>query len=217
MRPFAHNWPLMNLRLTTPDLELRVPTPRMTEELAQVAQHGIHDPSVQPFGNAWTDGADSGYRVQQWARAKRYGWQPENWTCVLAAVYQGRPVGVQAVAGRDFRVLREVATGSWLGLAWQNKGLGTEMRAAALHLAFAGLDAQYATTSAHADNPASLAITRKLGYIPDGIDRRVVRGHAVAAQRFRLDRAGWAAHRTVPVGIDGLEDCLPWFLDQEDT
>jgi RimJ/RimL family protein N-acetyltransferase len=43
------------------------------------------------------------------------------------------------VSGRDFAVLREVHTGSWLGQRYQGQGLGTEMRSAVLHLGFAGL------------------------------------------------------------------------------
>ncbi len=48
-------------------------------------------------------------------------------------------------------------------------GLWAKLHRAVLHLAFAGLGAQSATSIAFTDNPASLAISRKLGYEPDGI------------------------------------------------
>lgn len=46
----------------------------------------------------------------------------------------------------DFPTLRTAGTGSWLGRSYQGKGLGTEMRAAILHLLFSGLDAVAATS-----------------------------------------------------------------------
>ena len=84
-----------------------------------------------------------------------------------------------------------------------------EMRAAVLHLAFAGLNAQYATSGAFADNLASLGVSRKLGYAADGVDRQVSRGQPATTMRLRLDRPTWESTHTVPVAITGLEPCLP--------
>jgi hypothetical protein len=51
-----------------------------------------------------------------------------------------------------------------------------------------------------------------LGYTPDGIVRRLIRGRVAVEQRLRLDRDSWAAHRTIdPVSLAGLEPCLPFF------
>ena len=66
---------------------------------------------------------------------------PESWELGLVAFHDGRPIGVQAVLAKAFAADRTVATGSWLGRAFQGQGLGTEMRAAVLTLAFAGLGA----------------------------------------------------------------------------
>lgn len=85
------------------------------------------------------------------------------------------------------------------------------MRAAVLHLAFAGLGAEYATSEAFTDNAASLGVSRKLGYVFDGTYRQVIRGKPATQQRLRLDRAGWRAHRTTEVQITGLAECLPDF------
>ena len=41
----------------------------------------------------------------------------------------------------NYPVLREVSTFSWVGVRHHGRGIGTEMWAAALHLAFAGLGA----------------------------------------------------------------------------
>ena len=83
-------------------------------------------------------------------------------------------------------MLREVSTGSWLGQRYQGQGLGTEMRAAVLHLAFTGLGAEFATSNTFTDNAASLGVSRKLGYLPDGIQRQVIRGRPVVLQLLRL-------------------------------
>jgi RimJ/RimL family protein N-acetyltransferase len=209
-------WPLAQLRLQTPRLELRVPSEDDLHELAGVAAAGVHEPSVQPFAFPWTDVAPEErarstlqYHWTQWGAFK-----PEHWTLDFVVVHEGAVVGTQGVSAHDFAVLREVHTGSWLGLARQGKGIGTEMRAAVLHLAFAGLGAEYAMSRAFTDNAASLAVSRKLGYAEDGIEFQVSRGRPASTQRLRLDRATWLASgvgRFGPVTITGLEPCLSMF------
>ncbi|MEN3537964.1 GNAT family protein [Microbispora sp. ZYX-F-249] len=205
------HWPLFALRLTTPRLELRLPGLDDLDELADRAAEGVHDPAEMPFGVPWTDAppherARSTVQVhfRQWGT-----WSPGDWSCSFVTVWEGRVVGVQEMRGRDFAVTREVATGSWIGLRFQGRGIGTEMRAAVLHLAFAGLGARYATSSAFVDNPRSLAISRRLGYREDGLAVEKRRGQAVLQQRVRLSRDEW----TAPDGfeIHGLEPCLPLF------
>lgn len=126
-------------------------------------------------------------------------------------VRDGVVVGTQSMGGRNFAVLREVNTGSWLGLDYQGQGIGTQMRAAVLDLAFEGLGAQHAVSEAFDDNPASLAVSRKLGYRDDGVAWYCVRDRPALSHRLRLTRADWLATRTVPVQIFGLEPCLPHF------
>ncbi len=102
-------------------------------------------------------------------------------------------------------------TGSWLGKSQQGQGIGTEMRAAALHLAFTELGAEEAVSGALEHNLASQSISRKLGYQSDGIKRHTVRGVGRTERRLRLTRAAWEHHRTIPVTIDGVARCLPLF------
>jgi RimJ/RimL family protein N-acetyltransferase len=211
-------WPLAGLRLTTPRLELRVPSDPDLEHLADLAAAGVHDPEVQPFGVPWTDAPppDRARGTLQYHWSQRAAWQPAKWSLSLVVVNDGAVVGTQELSAADFAVLREVSTGSWLGQAHQGHGIGTEMRAAVLHLAFAGLGAQYATSNAFGDNPASQGVSRKLGYVHDGIERCVRRGQAATLLRLRLDRETWEMTRTVPVDICGLEPCLAMFgLDDE--
>jgi RimJ/RimL family protein N-acetyltransferase len=210
--PLKH-WPLTGLRLSTPRLELRLPTLTELDELASLAAEGIHDPGVQPFVVAWTDvpRPERARSVIQFHLSQWGAWSPADWSLNLVASLGGEIVGTQGLTGRDFAVLREVGTGSWLGQRFQGQGLGTEMRAAALHLAFAGLGAESATSNAFTDNERSLGVSGKLGYQPDGIHRQVIRGRPVVLQRLRLDRAGWEDCRRVPVEIAGLAPGLPSF------
>jgi RimJ/RimL family protein N-acetyltransferase len=209
----ADQWPLFGLVLRTPRLELRVPGLDQLAELAALAAGGVHDPGVQPFVAEWTDAPPDrvATSVLQWQWGTWAGWRPEKWSLGLVAIEGGRVVGTQGIEATSFAGLREVGTGSWLGRAEQGRGIGTEMRAAVLELAFTGLGARYATSEAFEDNHASYAVSRKLGYADDGISRHVIRGAPLVSRRLRLDRATWEAARTVPVRIEGLEPCLPMF------
>ncbi|MGN6790991.1 MAG: GNAT family N-acetyltransferase [Streptosporangiaceae bacterium] len=221
-------WPLAGLRVriasgaaaTSADaIELRIPDEDDLSALAALAEAGVHDPAVQPFAVQWTD-------VEPAVRARSVlqhhwrclgNWSPDEWELNLVVVRDGVVVGTQALGAKDYRIVREVSTGSWLGRQHQGKGTGTAMRAAALALAFDGLGADYARSEAFTDNPASLGVSRKLGYSDDGIDRLVVRGRAMESIRLRIGRAAWQAARGASglgvsdVTIDGLEQCLPLF------
>jgi RimJ/RimL family protein N-acetyltransferase len=206
-------WPLADLRLRTPDLELRWPGPEDLYALADLAAEGVHDPGVQPFMIPWTD-TSPGERARgtlQYHWSCWGSWQPSHWMLELVVIRDGAVVGGQGLGGRDFAVLREVHTGSWLGRRHQGQGIGTQMRAAVLHLAFEGLGARWAISAAFEDNPASLGVSRKLGYRDDGVEWHVVRGQPKLTHRLRLGRADWQSARTVPVRIDGLPACLPLF------
>jgi RimJ/RimL family protein N-acetyltransferase len=206
-------WPLPGLRLRTGHLELRLPDAADLNALGALAEAGVHDPAIQPFAVAWTDVEP----VERAISTMRYhwscwgSWQPTNWTLNLVAVIDDVVVGTQGMSAADFAVLREVGTGSWVGLRYQGQGIGTAMRAAVLALAFDGLGAEFAVSGAYVDNAASIAVSRKLGYADDGIGRSVVRGKPRAERRLRLDRASWQARRTIEVTISGLEPCLPFF------
>ncbi|MEU8698110.1 GNAT family protein [Streptomyces sp. NPDC048680] len=211
MKP--QHWPLYGLRIRTPRLELRLPDLELLDELASVAADGVHAPDSMPFSVPWTDGppAERGRAVFQHVLASVANWSVREWALSLAVLHEGRVVGRQDVMAKDFAVTGEVSTGSWLGLAHQGRGIGTEMRAAALHLAFAGLGAEAAVSAAMTDNPRSLGVSRRLGYLPDGLETAALRGAPVTLRRLRLERARWEEHRTVEVTVEGLDDCRAEF------
>ncbi len=216
-------WPLAGLRLRTRgrsgQLELRLPDAADLAALATLAEAGLHDPHVQPFSVPWTDvePAERAQSVLQFHWACLASFRPEKWDLNLAVVRDGTVVGTQAVGAKDFAILREVGTGSWLGRPYQGQGIGTAMRAAALTLAFDGLGAEFALSAAFTDNPASLAVSGKLGYRDDGMKRQVIRGRPAELRRLRLGRADWLARRADSearfgeVMIEGLSPCLPLF------
>ncbi|SEM78626.1 GNAT family N-acetyltransferase [Nonomuraea pusilla] len=203
------NWPFFELSVTTPRLQLRFPSLEDLDELADRAAEGVHGEGFMPFLVPWSEGTPEErarstvqYRFRQWAALT-----PESWTLDFVVVVDGRVVGAQEVSAEQFAVTREVTTGSWLGHRFQGQGIGTEMRRAVLHLAFAGLGARWAVTSAFEDNPASLGVTSKLGYREDGVSVFARKGEPAINRRFRMAREHW----TEPAGMEikGLEPCLP--------
>ena len=198
--------PLTRLRLRTPRLELRLATRAELRELAEVARDGIHPPEEMPFAVAWTDNTASPSFVADFVAFHEQALRrsaPHDWRLELVAFLDGRPIGVQGVGAESFAAARTVSTGSWLGAPWQRQGLGTEMRAAALELAFAGLGAATARSGAVAGNDASLAVSRKLGYVADGLSSVAPRGKPVPHHDLHRSRAGWVS--PVPVEMDGLD------------
>ena len=178
-----------------------------------MAAAGIHDPDTMPFYVPWTDRPpgefERGFLQYHWGR--RANWAVDDWSLELAVMLDGRPVGMQAMAAQSYPVLREVATGSWLSRPLHGQGLGKEMRAAVLHLAFAGVSALWATTDAYEDNSASLGVTHALGYADDGEAGKVRRGERARMLRYRMTREHWQTIRRDDIELIGLDAALPMF------
>jgi RimJ/RimL family protein N-acetyltransferase len=212
-RVLTDRWPLRSLRLTTERLVLRQPTEEELAALADLAATGVHEPGERPFLTPWTDlePAERAQYVMQQHWSRLGSWSPDNWALELAVLRDDRPIGLVTLKARQFAVLREVTTSSWLGLAHHGKGYGTEARTALLHLAFGELGAEVALSEVFQDNHGSQAVSRKLGYHPDGISRDVLHGEVVVSDRLRLDRAEWQPHE---VRVEGLEQCRSFFGGQ---
>ena len=76
------------------------------------------------------------------------------------------------------------------------KGLSDE-------LAFAGLGAAEATSGAFADNPSSNAVSRRLGYEPNGSVQVARDGVAALHHNYRMSRERWEQLRSQHAGILG--------------
>jgi RimJ/RimL family protein N-acetyltransferase len=201
--------PLLELRLRTPRLELRLPTHDELAELREVARTGIHPPEEMPFAVAWTDEPYSERWVVAFHEEQRAAWRPEAWDLELGVWTNGELAGVQAMYGKDFASSRTVTTGSWLGQRFQGRGIGTEMRAAMLELAFRGLGADLARSGAVEGNAASLRVSEKLGYRLTGRGTVSPRGVEVGHDDVELRREDWRSPFSVE--IEGLGTCLPLF------
>jgi RimJ/RimL family protein N-acetyltransferase len=209
----SRHWPLFDLRIKTPRLQLRLPTEELCDQLIDTILAGVHHPDRMPFSVPWTRAPREelpfntlSYLWQELARFKQ-----DDWALPLAVVIDGMAVGVQALIAKSFPITRQVDSGSWLGLEYQGHGYGTEMRAAALHFAFSELGAEVATSSSFVDNPASIAVSRRNGYQDNGVDRMAREGVMVEHLRLRLTRDDWQRHRAVDVQVDGFDACRPLF------
>ncbi|MFE9801480.1 GNAT family N-acetyltransferase [Streptomyces goshikiensis] len=208
------HWPLTALQLTTADLVLRLPSDDELDALAEVAADGVVPDDVVYFPQPWASAppverARSVVQNHWWARGD---WTRENWRLLLAVFLDGQVIGQQNLSARDFAITGEARTGFWLGSRSQGQGYGTQMRAAALALAFDGLGAARVTSTAFADNAASRAVSRRFGYRPNGVHRIAVEGRPYDAHEEVIEAADWHGFASVaPVGIAGLSDCIPLF------
>lgn len=195
-------WPLHALTLTTPDLVLRCMTEVDAFALAAVAPDDLSPGPDTPA---------LGYPVEQtyWRHMAR--WTVEDWVLPFVVLQSGLPVGVQALEGRNFPVRRVVDSYSWLVRAARGRGIGKQMRAAVLELAFTGLGATHAISEAYEDNAASLGVSQALGYKENGvaIEVRDDGSGAVRMQHLMLAASDWQC--PWPVTITGLDSCLPLF------
>lgn len=205
-------WPFFDLEVRTPRLTLRAIDDRTATELAALAAEGIHDPERMPFGVEWTDVEPPQLQVN----TMQYHWRcraeltADAWTLDLAVFEDDVLVGSTGLITRQFPTTRAFETGSWLGRRFQGRGLGTEMRIATLHLGFEGFGARLATTAAFDDNPASLGVTRRLGYEPNGEEIRVRRGRPARSLRWRMGTEAFRQRvRRDDVELSGVAACLP--------
>jgi RimJ/RimL family protein N-acetyltransferase len=203
---------LYRLRLRTPRLELRLGSEEELLELGRIAERGVHPPDEMPFSVAWTDAVGSPGFLDGFVDFHRQAlatWSPEKWSLHLLVWANGTLVGTQGVVGEQFAKERRVATGSWLGREHQRQGIGTEMRAAVLELAFRGLGAQTAVSAWLEGNEGSRRVSAKLGYRETGTRTESPRGEPVVAHEVALGRSEWQC--PFAVEIEGLDDCLPLF------
>ena len=156
--------------------------------------------------------ADSPDREWRWLRgiwAGRARVDESFWRLYFVVLADGEPVGMQNLEGIDFGKFGTVSSFTWLAPGRRGRGIGTEARAAVLHLAFAGLGAREAESDSFTDNQASNKVSRALGYEPNGTTWDTRRGEAAPIQRWRLTRAAWERARRDDIELAGVQDRLP--------
>lgn len=209
----ADLWPLYRLKIITPQLELRLPREEELAELARIAGVGVHRPHERPFLTPWTEGSaqDRERIVLQGHWAQLAGWAVDDWRLGLGVFRGAQPLGMVTLRARDFPVVREVTTSSWLGLEYHGRGYGTQARIGLLTLAFDHLGAVAARTEVFQDNHASQGVSRKLGYEPDGISRDARGSEVLVSDRLRLTHPRWRSVDRPSVVVEGVAACRPMF------
>lgn len=198
--------PLLALRITAGPVELRGITDDLLGPLADLATD-IHGPDLMPFGYPWslTPAPDMLRNVAQYHWGKRASFSPAQWTADFAVFYDDELVGTQGFSTKDYLVTRCGETGSWLNRRFQGQGIGTAMRQVICAFLFDDLDAEYITSSAFEDNPASLAVSRKTGYTDNGTERLNRLGKPAVMRRIILEPANLLRYKH-DLTVEGLAE-----------
>jgi RimJ/RimL family protein N-acetyltransferase len=181
-------WPPYQVSISTGDLGFRLVRDEDLAELVDLVLDGIHDPDLMPFAFSWTDAdpADlpANYVRHHWQCRSEFS--PGRFDLEFAVRRNGEMVGIQGFSAKNFVITRTGETGSWLARRYHSQGIGTRMRRAVCAFAFDALGAARITSGAFVDNPASMAVSRKVGYQPNGIERIARRGQVAVNQRLVL-------------------------------
>lgn len=204
-------WPLFGIRLTTPDLELRPVTESDLVGLAAILPDDLEqDPSATRYAGLGDQANRRVVVAQEYWRAMGT-WTPARWALPFVVVDRGGDLlGMQWLEGPDFGADRVVDSASWLDPGARGRGLGTQMRAAILELAFSHLGAAAAVSSAVLDNAGSLGVSRSLGY--RDTHTSVLEHSGETLQHLRLERGEWLrSGRGSAVQVTGIKAALPLF------
>lgn len=205
-------WPLWDLRLRVGELELR---PMTEADLLPLAELLPDDVELDPSATRYPGLSEAANRrvigfQHYW---KSYGsWRPDRWRLPFCVWAGGELVGVQELEAEDFATLRTVYSSSHLIGSARGRGIGRRMRRAVLALAFGPLGAEAAISWAWQNNHASLAVSRALGYRPNGESRHRRDDGVDTMVYLRLTRSDWlAGDGAAGVVIEGVEACWPYF------
>jgi RimJ/RimL family protein N-acetyltransferase len=187
VRTLEQIWPVFGLRLCVGSLVLSAIRDDDIPALVDLAERGIHPPDEMPFAVPWSTAADLPHEMASHYWRTRASFEPSAWTLELVVRSEGEVVGCQGFSTANYLVTRTGETGSWLGRRYQGHGIGTLMRQAMCVLLFDHLGAREITSGAFTDNPRSLAVSRRVGYVSNGRTREKRRdGELAICQRLVL-------------------------------
>ncbi len=197
-------FPPLGLKVKAGPLELRAIGDDDLPALCRLAADGVHAPEQMPFYFPWTDGTpeEVGRRVLHYNWRKRAEFTKEAWVVNFGVWFEGELVGSQGIETADFLVTRTGETGSWLGRKHHGRGIGTLMRQAICTFAFDHVGFEEITSGAFVDNPASLAVSRKVGYRENGV-RRLKRRDELA-ENVKLVLKPEDLVRGEPIEVEGV-------------
>ena len=200
-------FPVFGLRISAGPLELRAITDDDLAALAELAARGIHPRERMPFALPWTDvpAEEFGPQFVRHHWRTRADFRKDAWALNLGVWHEGTPVGVQGITTKNYLVTRTGETGSWLGQEFQGRGIGTSMRQVICAFVFDHLDAVEITSGAWLDNPASLAVSRKVGYRENGRERKERRDGEVAVNQGLVLRPEDLVRGEHALEVEGVE------------
>jgi RimJ/RimL family protein N-acetyltransferase len=204
-------YPPLGVEVATSVLTLRGASDALLAELAPAVRAGEALAEPAPFDDPmslYEDDPD--VRVHKWLQGIWRGRgtvTADLWRLHFVVVERGRAVGMQDLIGQQFSLFRSVTTFSWLARSARGRGLGREMRAAALHLAFEGFGAAQAESEAFTDNVGSNRISESMGYETNGTAWASRRGSAAPLQRWRITQHAWSAGRRDDIKLAGVRGC----------
>ncbi len=198
-------WPPFGLVVRSGDLTLSTVTDDDLPGLVDLVRSGIHAMDAMPFAVPWTraSATDLPRQFAAYHWSNRASFSPADVRLDLAVRRDGELVGAQGFTAKDYAVTRTAETGSWLARRFQGQGIGTRMRQAVCALLVDHLGAAEVTSGAWVDNPASLAVSRKVGYREGDVDRQAREG--VLALHRRLVLRPEDLVRGEPVEVTGAE------------
>ncbi|WP_432790156.1 GNAT family protein [Brevibacterium sp. K11IcPPYGO002] len=205
-------YPPLQIRVRTPRLELVGASDERLAELAPLVRDGKVFAEPAPYDDPMSFyESDPDVRVSRWLQSVWRGrgrFSPAEFRLAFAVIVDGEPVGMQDLIAEKFDTCGTFATFSWLSTDVRGRGLGTEMRSALLHLAFAGLGAREAGSDAFVDNVGSNRVSENLGYEHNGVEWDIRRGEPGLIQRWRLTREAWETRRRNDIDLTGVDDFL---------
>lgn len=206
----AEAWPLHGIRLTTADLELQPATEAALPALFEILPADLEaDPAATRYAGVGEAANHRAILAQSYWRAMGL-WSPHDWVLPFVVLRDGVPIGMQALEGPDYGTERTVDSWSWLAGPARGRGLGKQMRAAILELAFTHLGAKTAVSSAVVTNHGSLGVSRSLGYAET--HQSVLSHNGQTLQHLRLEADDWTASgRGAAVRVEGVGAALPFF------
>jgi RimJ/RimL family protein N-acetyltransferase len=215
----AEVWPPAGITIRTPYLSMRPMSEPDAAWLATVIPPDIEqNPHLPSYPGLAGPVARQVTALQEYWR-NRGAWTPDDWCLTFGAWLRveesgspARLIGTQTLEGADFKRLRIVDTASLLLTEHRRKGLGKQMRRGVLTLAFVHLGAAGAVSGAWHDNPASLGVSRSLGYEDNGVDMHARGERADVMQRVRLTRETWErGGLAAGIEVAGVAAALPFF------
>lgn len=155
-------WPPFSLHIRVADLELIAVDDSHIQALSAVTYEDFYGPEKPEHAFLWLEGSPVESAKFRWAN--RVSMSPVEWSLDLAALRADEIVGAIDLRTTNFAETRSVETGSFVFYRHQGHGIGTLMRHAVAVYAFDYLGATELTTAWAKTNPASGAVSRKLGY-----------------------------------------------------